>query len=260
MDPNILEKTLEAAVAAAEAHASTLAAQLASVKSGAVPGGTKGASQLAGDAKSWHSQQVTVWNGVLAAMSDPGGRMDAALSAQKYSPISAEALSSLRPDPPAGRALPSAGDALDGDPSMTAAEVEYQAIRTQLKNAMKLNPLVGEMQQTVTRRMHAVPALGSVPLPKASVLKTLQGTGSAAARDIVASQSAAMASQARPSSVAAPDGVPPWKAELQRRQSQVQGGSSEPVPSAPRPSIPSGMNSELEAVLARRRSSATTHS
>eukprot|EP00873_Tetraselmis_striata_P023577 jgi/Tetstr1/443841/TSEL_031795.t1 len=260
MDSKALEAALVEAAAAAEAHTASLAERLAAVRAAPGGGASAEAARWAAEARDWHASQAARWGGVLVAS---GGGLCAALGDGKYAPIASEALTAMRPDPPGGRSAPSAAAVADGDPALTAAESEYQAIRTQLKNAMKLNPLVGEMQQTVTRRMHAVPALGSVPLPKKSVYNALHGTGSAAARDITTAQLEASMQQSIPSAAGGGSGgggVPSWKAELQARQSQVNGGAAPPAaraaPSAPRPSAPSGLNSELEAALARRRSSA----
>mmetsp|Transcript_1231 Transcript_1231/g.3577 ORF Transcript_1231/g.3577 Transcript_1231/m.3577 type:complete len:146 (-) Transcript_1231:122-559(-) len=143
---------------------------------------------------------------------------------------------------------------------------------------MQFNPLSEEMQVTVSRRMHAVPALGTVPLPRTTGTtgaSHLTGTASQAAREMMTSQiESASSSVSNAQSRTIPTGnnqgagsaAPPWQAEMRARQQQraEQGGGGDALPgdavpqAAPRGSMPgvSSINSELEAVLARRRNSA----
>mmetsp|Transcript_1232 Transcript_1232/g.3581 ORF Transcript_1232/g.3581 Transcript_1232/m.3581 type:complete len:148 (-) Transcript_1232:122-565(-) len=103
----------------------------------------------------------------------------------------------------------------------------------------------------------------------------LTGTASQAAREMMTSQiESASSSVSNAQSRTIPTGnnqgagsaAPPWQAEMRARQQQraEQGGGGDALPgdavpqAAPRGSMPgvSSINSELEAVLARRRNSA----
>mmetsp|Transcript_6315 Transcript_6315/g.15167 ORF Transcript_6315/g.15167 Transcript_6315/m.15167 type:complete len:274 (-) Transcript_6315:303-1124(-) len=271
MKKETFETCLNTALESAKLHVEELEKQVALLhQAGAVT--EKAVRSVVESAKQHHNEQISIWNTFAVSGEGLGERAKviSALDEYRYVLLPRESLNSIRPEPPgSGLVNSDPGSFLDSERS--AAE-EYKDVRSHLKQAMKLNPLAGEMQATVSRRMHAVPALGSVPLPKNTAVH-LAGTGSQAAQEIVATR-IEQASSARPESSRqhkavrpsrnADATVPSWQAEVQKKQREA-GGDEEQQPGCgpgrpsarARPSLPqSAMASELEAVLQRRRNSA----